>query len=827
MKMYLRRPSETPAFRNIPPAIPVMRKRTVVHRPIFFVLVTLLMPTLPVCLTWNVQANDATGSAYSLPSSATIAPAPGWPCRLVSDKTSYTIFAPQVDSWDGHSLAARSAVSVLATGQSEPTYGVIVFKAVTLVDKTTKTATLKETVITSADFPSAPDRKTEWLKALGKEFPDQVPALSLNFLESNVALSQLPIRSQHVNNTPPKIFFSEKPAILITIDGLPVYQRVPGTDLQRVINTHALLLKDKAGGLYLHVLDGYLAAPALGGPWKIARRPPAGAAVAEKLAQTSPTPVDLLAGQPDPDTGTIPSLKSAPAPVIYTTMTPAELITFKGPPDFVPIDGTKLLYAANTTGNVFKLLTDQQTYVLIAGRWYRAPALNGPWQFVPGNELASDFAAIPDNSPKENVKASIPGTPQATEALIANSIPQGTEVARTSRMADPQIDGAPELEPIAGTPLYYVANSATPIIEVDAQSWYACQNGVWYAATSVNGPWSVASSVPAVIYTIPPTSPLHYLTYVQVYDATPNVVYEGYTPGYLGTVVADDGTVVYGTGYDYPPWVGSVWYCPPITWGYGWDSCWLPWWGWGFGFGFGCGYGGYWCPGPCWGFDRCWFDHDHDWGRDGDWRHDEWAGTAGNIYDHHGFDHHGFNSGPGSFGSREWANGYGHAYNSRTGQLAAGQRAQVQNAFNDSRRSAPRAGLAENRMFATSNQRTFSPSVSRFTGGPRPMSPHIMRAESNPVRPNYNFHQGAVYNQRYYGTPRLQGNGYNYYHAAGGHPAANFGGGGGFFHGVGNYFHGGGGGGWGGARGGGGGGWSGGGRGGGGWGGSAGGGGHR
>ena len=39
----------------------------------------------------------------------------------------------------------------------------------------------------------------------------------------------------------------------------------------------------------------------------------------------------------------------------------------------------------------------------------------------------------------------------------------------------------------------------------------------------------------------------------------------------------------------------------------------------------------------------------------------------------------------GSFGNREWANGYGHAYNSRTGQLAAGQQARIQNAFNDPR----------------------------------------------------------------------------------------------------------------------------------------------
>src|SRR5262249_36263021 len=159
----------------------------------------------------------------------------------------------------------------------------------------------------------------------------------------------------------------------------------------------------------------------------------------------------------------------------------------------------------------------QQTYVLLAGRWYRATSLDGPWQFVPGAQLPRDFAAIPDNSPKENVKAAVPGTRQANEALIANSIPQSTRVARNTPMQDPRIDGSPQLQSIAGTSLYYVVNSATPILTADQRSWYACQNGVWFAAGSVNGPWIVADSVPSAIYTIPVNSPLHYLTYVKVY----------------------------------------------------------------------------------------------------------------------------------------------------------------------------------------------------------------------------------------------------------------------------------------------------------------------
>jgi len=37
--------------------------------------------------------------------------------------------------------------------------------------------------------------------------------------------------------------------------------------------------------------------------------------------------------------------------------------------------------------------------------------------------------------------------------------------------------------------------------------------------------------------------------------------------GYYGTVVAPGGVVVYGTGYPYVPWVGTVWYGPPVTYG--------------------------------------------------------------------------------------------------------------------------------------------------------------------------------------------------------------------------------------------------------------------
>src|SRR5439155_27077899 len=83
--------------------------------------------------------------------------------------------------------------------------------------------------------------------------------------------------------------------------------------------------------------------------------------------------------------------------------------------------------------------------------------------------------------------------------------------------------------------------------------------------------WLVADAVPAQIYDIPPSSPLYNVTYVKVYNSTPDVVHVGYTPGYYGTVVsANTMTVVYGTGWYYPPYISPIaWYGWPYTYGVG------------------------------------------------------------------------------------------------------------------------------------------------------------------------------------------------------------------------------------------------------------------
>jgi len=243
-----------------------------------------------------------------------------------------------------------------------------------------------------------------------------------------------------------------------------------------------------------------------------------------------------------------------------------------------------------------------------------------------------------------------------------------------------------------------VFNSPSPIIMVSPSEWYAVQSGVWFISSSALGPWVVATTVPPVIYSIPASSPLHYVTYVRVYSATPTYVVVGYTPGYLGTVVAPGGVVVYGTGYNYVSYVGtSIWYPPPVTYGYGANPYWTPWTGWAMGFGMGMAFGaaigsssccwGY-CPAPYWGPMPYYPSYAHYGAYVGPggaavWGPSGWAATSGNVYHQWGSTgvvsrtSGGYNAWTGN----AWSTQVGHSYNSMTGRISAGERGSVQNVY--------------------------------------------------------------------------------------------------------------------------------------------------
>jgi hypothetical protein len=143
----------------------------------------------------------------------------------------------------------------------------------------------------------------------------------------------------------------------------------------------------------------------------------------------------------------------------------------------------------------------------------------------------------------------------------------------------------------------YGENTGHQVLRIEG-IYYAVDNGVWFTSKDAMGPWAVADSVPEEeIDKIPAESPVYNVKYVTVYESTPEVVYVGYTPGYMWTYPYY-GVPVYGTGWYYPPYWGPVYYPRPVT--YGFHMTYNPWTGWGFGMtvssGFltvGIAFGGY------------------------------------------------------------------------------------------------------------------------------------------------------------------------------------------------------------------------------------------
>ena len=563
-----------------------------------------------------------------------------WPRETTVDGQKITVYQPQLDSWNGDELKAYAAVSVLTGKADKPTYGVIWFTARTEVDKVNRQVTLDNFQLTKVTFPMMPEQDSKYQELLQAKLPTSTKVIALDRLEAELATiaaeQEGEGRGLVVNNDPPKIIFVTRPATLILIDGPPQYKDVGGTQYTRVINTRAIVLLDTKKSLYyLSLMDGWMSSPDVAaGPWSYVSKTP------NELKEIT-TAIQERQQAKAPQGTTPPSLKQAnkegKIPTIYVSTVPTELMVTEGDPKFEHIPKTNLEFVKNTTANIFRNHATSEYYILLAGRWFQSKSLqNGPWKFC-GDNLPAEFAKIPPDSAKAGVLASIAGTEQAQEALIANSIPQTATINRKEARLSVEYDGEPQFQKIEGTDLQYAVNTATPVIRAESQ-FYAVENAVWFVASEPNGPWAVATTVPAAIYSIPPSSSLHYVTYVKVYRSNPDIVYVGYTPGYYGTVVSKTTTtVVYGTGWYYPPYVGNYWYGAPYTYGVGVATTWsfesgwsvtigvgyatgypyyYPWWGpWGY---YPC------CYGPAWGYGYGGYAAANVYGR---WGNTAYAGT--------------------------------------------------------------------------------------------------------------------------------------------------------------------------------------------------------
>ena len=438
-----------------------------------------------------------------------------WPKEIDTDDLHLVLYQPQVDSWKGNRIEARSAVIVTLKGHPTQIFGTVSISARTEVDKETRLVSLEDINVKEANFPSASSLQGNLRKAVRESVSSWPHTVSLDRLLADLSITQTETKAETVRlkNEPPRIIFSKEPAVLILIEGDPVYRAVEGTPYTRVVNTPALLLFNSAAEtFYLDGGSGWMTASSLTGPWTAAANPPPDLAEIKRQ----------LTKEEEKEPSAVTTAPPGNPPVVYVSLVPAELLVTQGDPAYAPIAETSLLYATNSDDDIFVHTQSQKYYTLLAGRWFRAKSLEGPWEWVAGEQLPGDFTKIPPDSPKGHVLASIPGTEEAREAVIANQIPQTATVRRSEAKLDVKYDGPPQFQPIEGTGMEYAINTSAEVIHA-AGRYYAVQHGVWFVADSALGPWAVADMIPAEIYTIPPSCPLYHVRYVYVYGATPEV----------------------------------------------------------------------------------------------------------------------------------------------------------------------------------------------------------------------------------------------------------------------------------------------------------------
>ena len=485
------------------------------------------------------------------------------------------MYQPQIADWTNQKqMSAYAAVAYVPAGAaatSMPALGSVKLEADTAVSLEERLVNMTRLRVTESSFSTLPrEQMREVLEEITKVIPGPSLVIGLDRVLANIDQSQIiPKSVDGVKADPPVIFFSETPAVLVNLDGEPIWSPIKGNDLKFAINTNWDLFEHGPTRMfYLRHDASWLKATDLNGPWTAAGKLPPGFASLPPEENWKEVKANLP-GKP---------LTASRTPRVYVSTEPAELILLQGQPSYRLITGTKLLWVNNTESDVFRLGKNGPVYYLVTGRWFSAPDFTGPWTFATPS-LPEDFARIPLEHDRSRVLASVPGTAQAAEAILLAQVPQTAIVDRAGLKAPEVVyQGEPEFAPIEGTSLQRAVNTDKDIIRVGAE-YFLCYQGVWFTSKAAGGPWQVASTIPEPVYTIPPTSPAHTVTYVVVESSTPQSVTFSYSAGYTGMMVAW-GCAVWGTGWYYPPYVHYGAYYPiyyPYFPTYGYAAWYNPW----------------------------------------------------------------------------------------------------------------------------------------------------------------------------------------------------------------------------------------------------------
>src|SRR5262249_32674054 len=241
--------------------------------------------------------------------------------------------------------------------------------------------------LTQSNFPDLPkDQLQEVVARIQEAVPQGAMVLGLDRVLARLDKSQIiPKNVEGVKADPPIIFYSTSPAVLVNLDGDPIWSPIKDNDLKFAVNTNWDLFQHvPTNTLFLRNNSSWLTATDVKGPWKPAGKLP-----------------DSFGKLPNDDNfkdvkGALPGRPLEPntMPKVFVSTTPAELILLRGAPNYLQVSGTQLLWVSNADSDVFKMGKNGLVYFLVSGRWFSAPDFSGPWTFAT-EKLPEDFKKIP------------------------------------------------------------------------------------------------------------------------------------------------------------------------------------------------------------------------------------------------------------------------------------------------------------------------------------------------------------------------------------------------------------------------------------------------
>src|SRR5262245_1118759 len=228
-------------------------------------------------------APPAKPSTASPPAKSSPAPAPvedgGWPRDLVTPSGGeIRIFQPQVASWDGQRrMVMYAAVAFNVRGAPEPAMGSVKVEAHSVVAVNERLVNFSTIKLTESNFPGLPsDQLREVVTQIETIVPQGGLVIGLDRVLARLDKSQiLPKNVDGVKADPPVIFYSTSPAVLVNVDGDPIWSPIKDNDLKFAVNTNwDQFQHEQSKELFLRYNSSLLTATDVNGPWKPAGKLP-------------------------------------------------------------------------------------------------------------------------------------------------------------------------------------------------------------------------------------------------------------------------------------------------------------------------------------------------------------------------------------------------------------------------------------------------------------------------------------------------------------------------------------------------------------------------